>query len=128
MKGVKGLLIVLVCLLMTLSGHPAFSAPRTTRDSLRCPGSARLVYVGDTKSVVLDKCGQPTSVERTSRVPGYYYRDPAEMGHEEYREYLAQGAVPGEEWTYNFGPSQFVYYLRFQSGQLVRIESGGYGY
>ena len=50
------------------------------------------------------------------------------MGHEEYRRYLADEGVYNEVWTYNFGRTKFIYYLTFQSGELVRIESGGYGY
>jgi hypothetical protein len=84
--------------------------------------------MGDTKSEVLNKCGEPTSVERTRRVPGFYYTDPVDLGHEEYRRYVAQGDISSEEWTYNFGRNKFIYYLSFQSGELVRIESGGYGY
>lgn len=33
-----------------------------------------------------------------------------------------------EEWTYNFGPSRFLYILTFKNGRLVKIDDDGYGY
>jgi uncharacterized protein YvpB len=36
--------------------------------------------------------------------------------------------VPVELWTYNFGPSQLMRRVRFESGRLVMVEILGYGY
>ncbi len=127
MKDVKGLFIILVCTLMILGSHLTCFA-RATRNSLRCPGSTGLIYIGDTQTEVLDQCGEPTSVEKPTHVPGSNYRDPVELGHEQYRIFLGQGNRTSEEWTYNFGPTKFMTYLSFQSGEVVRIETGGYGY
>jgi hypothetical protein len=33
-----------------------------------------------------------------------------------------------DEWTYDFGRQQFVQYLTFEQGQLLRIDSGSYGH
>ena len=33
-----------------------------------------------------------------------------------------------ETWTYNLGPSSFMRRLRFEDGELVNIETLGYGY
>jgi hypothetical protein len=33
-----------------------------------------------------------------------------------------------DEWTYNFGPNQFVHYLRFDGGRLTQVELGDYGW
>ena len=33
-----------------------------------------------------------------------------------------------EEWTYNFGPERFIRTLTFENGELVDIETGGYGF
>jgi hypothetical protein len=33
-----------------------------------------------------------------------------------------------EGWAYNFGPDQFIHYLRFASGRLTAIELGDYGW
>ncbi len=32
------------------------------------------------------------------------------------------------QWTYNFGPYQFLRVLTFKNGTLVKIEENGYGY
>jgi hypothetical protein len=36
--------------------------------------------------------------------------------------------VPVEEWTYDFGPNQFIEYVTFEQGRLVHIRSGAYGH
>ena len=33
-----------------------------------------------------------------------------------------------EEWTYNFGSTRFIRFLRFENGLLRNISRGGYGY
>jgi hypothetical protein len=33
-----------------------------------------------------------------------------------------------EGWAYNFGPHQFIHYLRFDSGRLTEIDLGDYGW
>jgi hypothetical protein len=123
---VKGVFAILAGILLTLSVQLSSVAARTTQNSLRCPGSTGLISIGDTESEVLDKCGEPTSIEKM-RVPGVYYGNPGEMGHEEYRTQIAREGAATQKWTYDFGPNKFVYYLSFQEGELYRIESGGYG-
>ena len=60
------------------------------------------VSVGAGQFDVKQKCGEPTTIE-----PG--------------------SDIGTEQWIYNFGPNEFVYYLTFQNGFLVQIETGGYG-
>jgi Protein of unknown function (DUF2845) len=36
--------------------------------------------------------------------------------------------VQQSSWTYNFGPTRFVYYLTFQEGKLIDITTGDYGH
>jgi len=80
--------------------------------------SEQVVTIGDSKSDVLAKCGEP------------YLKD----GHlEELSEKLESGQVRKtfvnvEEWTYNLGPARFVRILTFKNGKLVDISTGGYGY
>ena len=33
-----------------------------------------------------------------------------------------------QEWIYNFGPTQFVQFIRFYQGKVVFVQSGGYGW
>jgi hypothetical protein len=58
-----------------------------------------IVNIGDSKSDVLKKCGEPTRKEG-------------------FQEYL---------WSYDFDSSDLVYYLTFTGERLERIQTGGYG-
>ncbi|HEY5974410.1 MAG TPA: DUF2845 domain-containing protein [Geobacteraceae bacterium] len=33
-----------------------------------------------------------------------------------------------EEWTYNFGPNEFMYLVRFVNGRVTKIQSRDRGY
>lgn len=77
-----------------------------------------LVSEGDTSAEVFLKCGEPLwrdkHIEETvDIIPGGATR----------KVYIVV-----EEWLYNFGPSKWMYYLRFENGRLVGIETKGYGY
>lgn len=79
--------------------------------------SEQVVTVGDTKSEVIAKCGEPT------------WKD---THQEEFKERFDNGLernlfVTVEEWTYNLGPNRFVRILTFRNGKLTEIRSGGYG-
>lgn len=78
--------------------------------ALRCGN--KLVDRGDRKYKVLYVCGEPTYIDAYDRpVPGAYFL-----------------STPVEVWTYNFGPTRFMYELIFENGVLVRINQLGYGY
>jgi len=62
----------------------------------------QIVTPGASPFEVREKCGEPTRIE-----PG--------------------PGIGREQWIYNFGPTEFVYYLTFVNGELERIEVGGYG-
>lgn len=68
---------------------------------LRCDGG--LISVGAGKNEVLQSCGKPTLRQEPS------------LG------------LP-EIWTYNFGPTDFVYSLSFEEGVLSKIIQGDRGY
>lgn len=68
--------------------------------SLQCNGGN--VSPGDSEDSVRDKCGNPQKVTQ---------RD-------------ADSTII---WFYNFGPSEFVYYVSFTNGIVERIQMGGYG-
>jgi len=80
--------------------------------------SEQIVSVGDSKSDVLAKCGEPT------------WKDTRQ---EEFNEKQGMGQVRDifvtiEEWTYNLGSNRFVRILTFRNGKLFDIKSGNYGY
>jgi hypothetical protein len=58
-----------------------------------------IVFINDAKPEVLSKCGDPTATEER-----------------------------GSVWIYNFGPTDFVYYITFTEDVVLRIQVDGYGY
>ena len=68
--------------------------------SLQCSGGT--VLAGDPEDSVRDKCGEPQKVTQ-------------------------EDADSPTVWFYNFGPSEFVYYVSFTNGVVERIQIGGYG-
>jgi len=97
-----------------LAGSPAYA--------FRC--GDKLVDEGDTRTEVRQKCGEPVEITRKSilRAPVYWWRGrPIRIGSE-----LVE--VPVEIWLYNFGPNKLMRRLRFEDGELVDIETLGYGY
>ena len=98
--------------------------------NLRC--GARIVSLGDTKSKVRDRCSEPSTVEAWEEElirRDFYKPIPAEKETDLYREpFLVKEKILIEEWEYNFGPTRFIYYLRFENGKLKQITIGDYGY
>ena len=88
-------------------------------DSLTCGDGAYIVSTNDTMSEVKEKCGTPSNIKawEIDRVIGDSIPD----------EHITE-RIKIEEWTYNFVPDRFIYYLRFENGVLKSITTGGYGY
>jgi hypothetical protein len=109
--------LVLMLCLVTAGETAAFRGGST---SMRC--GTVLVSLGDTKLETLLKCGEPVWRETLAGgcCPGSYLRRDGRR-FKTYSGFF-------EEWTYNFGPQQFMRILRFQNGRLMDIELGGYGY
>ena len=94
-----GFLSALGVLGLTTLGPTSASA-----DSMRC--GRELVRDGHRTSDVVKRCGQPTSTsKRVEALTGVTYDD----------------------WTYDFGPREFVRHLTFQNGVLIQIVIGDYG-
>ena len=96
-------------------------------DSLTCGDADEyIVSTNDRMSEVKVKCGEPSDINawEIDRVIGYSTPDiPAKQT----REHITE-RIKIEEWTYNFGPDRFIYYLRFENGVLKSITTGDYGY
>ena len=90
----------------------------TEASALRCGN--KLVDLGDRKIEVLEKCGNPVFVE-TRQEEVVVYRSRLE------RQIRRISRFDIEEWTYNFGPQRFLYFLRFINGRLDRIEESQLG-
>jgi ribosomal protein L32 len=84
------------------------SAAMNESDTLRCRNS--LVSKGDSKYEVTEKCGEPARKEHITYY-GTYSRKTV------------------EQWTYDFGPQEFVYLVRFESNGAVShmYNTGNYG-
>jgi hypothetical protein len=67
---------------------------------MQCDGA--IVSPGDSQDSVREKCGQPQRV---------LHPDPQEP----------------VVWVYNFGSTEFDYYLSIVNGEVERIQSGKYG-
>lgn len=92
----------------------------TQAESLRCKND--LVKIGDSKSSVLAKCGEPIAkdsfckpAQQSSAIPGSDNKG------------ITVNVTPCEtvdEWTYNPGTGQFFTTLRFEQGALKSMKYG----
>ena len=91
----------------------------TAKNSV-APGPAcgdRIISVGDTKTDILIKCGEP-----------FYKSSHQEDLKERFDDSSSRKVIVAvEEWTYNFGPQQFLRVITFRNGTVVDIRTGGYG-
>ena len=115
---VAGMTRLCALLLLALACTPAARA-----DSLRC--GTRLVVEGTTRDQVATWCGVPTEVqERHALRPPiiWYYGRPVHVAGGSHIEVLV------ETWTYNLGPNKLMRRLTIEDGEVVEIETLGYGY
>jgi len=104
---------VLALLLLTT---PAFA---TETPTMAC--GRGLVSPGDYMAELLPKCGEPAmKTQREERR--------LDRVREGVREKSVASTVTIDEWTFNFGPQQFLHLVVIENGRVKRIESLGYGY
>lgn len=94
------ILIIVMSIMLVLMLLSNTSTALDSATDMQC--GTEIVSVGASRFDVKEKCGEPTSIE-----PG--------------------PGIDREQWIYNFGPTEFVYYLTFVNDTLDRIEVGGYG-
>lgn len=126
--------------LLLLSSCLLFSS---TVFALRC--GHVLVDLGDSKQDVLDKCGDPESVDshiesrgvvsstNASQYAGISQNNPNGLrsytggalsyGQQQYGEIT----VIVDEWIYDFGRRRLQQYLRFENGRLKEVKTLGRG-
>jgi hypothetical protein len=110
-------------------GLLGMSPPPATADSLRC--GRKLVSDGDTLYDVRNRCGEPDNqIHRVeTRTVGQWVQgqcinvDPRRCG--QYVQRTIEIVI--DEWTYDFGPHQFISYVTFENGRLISIVSGARG-
>jgi hypothetical protein len=125
---------MIVVALATMAGIGWGELDRALRrvDSMRC-GNA-LVSVGDDTSEVLAKCGEPAYGKRPGTVGkrrtssrGDEMTSLSPEAQRKKNKKLSRKGQHHEVWSYNFGPDEFTYTLRFEEGTLKSIEVGGWG-
>jgi hypothetical protein len=120
--------IIIVCLI--LIALPISASDRNPESTLRC--KTYVITSGASQSEVLRKCGDPFNIvswEEERIIRDTYKNMPVQSQDELSQEPLfVKEYIQIEEWEYNFGPTRFIYYLRFENGKLERITSGEYGY
>lgn len=86
-------------------------------------GCGKMLSTGDKKIEVLMKCGEPSfkDILQELGVDGSHI--------EENRRFIEQEFfVDEEEWTYNFGPNEFLLFVTLRKGKIIGIEHGDYGF
>jgi len=117
----KLFLAILIAVIMFSS-----QAGSASEKTLRC--RSRLVYIGDSRSDVLDKCGQPDQVAHWEEDHNSWVSQLYDYRNERYQApKLTKGPIPVERWTYDFGSNKFIVYLHFENDRLIRIETGQKG-
>jgi hypothetical protein len=91
--------------------------------SLPQPDCGQRVEIGDRRIDVLRKCGKPVTTEKREDL-----RVTTSPTQEQnvFADRVSQ--VDIEEWTYNFGPTHFLLFIRLQRGRVTSMEFGDYGF
>lgn len=89
----------MAAMLLILVGTAFALPPAEPLSSFQC--TKGVASVGDSKSEVITKCGEPNRVQKI------------------------KGNIR-EQWTYNFSAAKKLYYLEFQHGKLETIQSCEY--
>ena len=93
-------------------------------DSLRC--KTKLAHIGDTKSEVLKKCGDPVMTDNFCQpVATAPQAQGIQTGNNNVQNNIAIATCENIDiWTYNPGKGKFITHLYFARGQLQSIRYG----
>jgi uncharacterized protein DUF2845 len=75
-----------------------------------------IVSINDTIPDVVKKCGPPAFHDR---------REETRSGDKRHGPFEI---ITVDDWTYNFGPQEFMYEVTFHNGRVAKIESLDHGY
>ncbi|OFX25220.1 MAG: hypothetical protein A2V77_17790 [Anaeromyxobacter sp. RBG_16_69_14] len=108
--------------LLSLAGLlVAVSSAAAGDSSIRCDGG--IVQIGDTRVDLLGKCGEPALRDVTLQETGV-----AVVGNGPIPVDAVTTTATVEQWTFNLGSNRLVQIVTLESGRVVRIEGGSYGY
>ena len=100
-------ILLLLCLGLVVT-HSAYA--------FRCSGG--LISTGDSKLVLLKKCGEPSWIDR-------YAESTVEQPDTDFEHSITR---INERWIYNLGPTQFIRIITLRDGRVAHIETGGRGF
>jgi len=89
---------------------------------MECGG--HYVSRGDRKYEVLAACGKPAMIQKWQEELSAY--EP--LADDVLEGLKTSSLVRIEEWSYNFGPRRFLYFVRFEDSRVVKIDTGQYGF
>lgn len=101
------IMVSLVCLGLVAT-HSAYA--------FRCGGG--LISTGDSKLVLLKKCGKPSWVDRWAEYT-------VELPDTDVEHSITR---INERWIYNLGPTQFIRIITLRDNRVANIETGGRGF
>jgi len=84
--------------------------------AFRCSGG--LISTGDSKLVLLKKCGEPSWIDR-------WPERTVELPDTDFEHSITR---INERWIYNLGPTQFIRIITLRDGRVANIETGGRGF
>jgi hypothetical protein len=91
--------------------------------SIPQPDCGQRVEIGDRRIDVLRKCGKPVATEKRENLR---VTTSSTQEADVFADRVSQ--VDIEEWTYNFGPTHFLLFMKLQGGRVTHMEYGDYGF
>jgi hypothetical protein len=92
-------------------------------DSIKC--GSTFVMEGASKYEVLTKCGEPNMKEVVGATGGGTFQGGPPRRRPSHKDSSASLVI--EEWTYDKGPTDFVYTLIFEGSRLSAVKRGSRG-
>lgn len=89
-------------------------------DKARC---GDLIAIGDKKIEVIMKCGEPALKDSHREEISDSIKDKKDGTFVRYKRFISK-----EEWSYNYGPGRFLYFIEFENGEVVKIDHGDHGF
>lgn len=112
-----------LAMLSALAMSSSLAAGSVSAQSLRCEG--QLAGLGDSKSAVLQKCGQPMNVQSVCVGSQGMPRNMIVAGADGVlRQVLVPGCTPMEDWTFYRGAGTYMAIVRFQNGVVESVRDG----
>lgn len=101
-----------ICLILLMTALPCFNVHA---ESYSCEGG--IISTNDRSSDVRAKCGRPDSIDS--------HQEEVIQQSDDTRQKVY---INVEEWSYNFGPTQFTRLIVLKNGVVTEIKTGSYGY